>query len=226
MHPRLHSGLSARPLNFTVRCPHFMSKHAFTLLLLLIGLAAIATPRDTLAQGATPKVEEGPGPYSIDLDVAAGRAEERFLKVPGSAFTVKGLIQFVTVRPDPKWESVAGIEVTGPTTSFYAGLIAFVSPKAADKIEFAVRDERLNGLPDASFGRIHLTNQAILSSSPGQVGTVTSIRHGHVGQTCSGSLIRNIARRLLGSTAHVRFLNMKLPLQTVNRASNNRWRVP
>jgi len=188
-----------------------MNKHAFTLLLLLIGLAAIATPRDTLAQGATPKVEEGPGPYSIDLDVAAGRAEERFLKVPGSAFTVKGLIQFVTVRPDPKWESVAGIEVTGPTTSFYAGLIAFVSPKAADKIEFAVRDERLNGLPDASFGRIHLTNQAIpFELRLDRSGVLQASVMGTSGRAVSVRSFAISRVRLFGSTAHVRFLNIEV----------------
>jgi len=188
-----------------------MTRHAFMLLLLVIGLAAIATPRDTPAQGATPKVEEGPGPYNIDLDVAAGSGEERSLQVPGSAFSVKGLIQFVTVRPDPKWEPLAGIEVTGPKGSFYAGLIAFVSPKAPDKIEFAVRDERLNGRPDASFGRIHLTSQAIpFELRLDRSGVLQASVMGTSGRAVSVRPFEISRVRLLASTAHVRFLNIEV----------------
>lgn len=141
--------------------PSFMTRHACTLLLLISGFVATATPHDTPAQGSAPKVEEGPGPYNIDLDVTAGDDQEHFLPVPPSAFTIKGFIQFLALRSDPKWTPLAAIEVTGPKDSFYAGLIAFVLPKAPDKIEFAVRDERLRGLPDASFGRIHLTSSPI-----------------------------------------------------------------
>ena len=49
----------------------------------------------------------------------------------------------------------------GPKDSFYAGLIAFVLPNVPDKIQFAVRDERLHGLPDATFARVHLSDQSI-----------------------------------------------------------------
>ena len=110
-----------------------MAKRVFTFLL-ITGLAATAKSFDTPAEDLAPKVVEGPGPYNIDLDVAAGSGEERFIQVPGSASTVKGLIQFATVRPSPKWEAVAGIEVMGSKGSFYAGLITLVSPKAPTRL--------------------------------------------------------------------------------------------
>jgi hypothetical protein len=187
-----------------------MTRHACTLLLLISGLAATA-PHDAPALGAAPKVEEGPGPYNIDLDVAAGDDEERFLQVPAGAFTVKGFIQFVRVRADPKWAPLAAIEVTGSKDSFYAGLIAFVLPKAPDKIEFAVRDERLHGLPNASFGRIHLTNQAIpFELRLDRSGVLQASVMGTPGRAVSVRPFEISRVRLLGSTAHVRFLNVEL----------------
>jgi len=188
-----------------------MTRYACTLLLLISGFAATGTQGDVPAQGAAPKVEEGAGPYNIDLDVAAGDDEERFLAVPGSAFTVKGFIQFVTVREDPKWAPLAAIEVTGPKGGFYAGLIAFVLPRAPDKIEFAVRDERLRGLPDASFGRIHLTNQAIpFELRLDRSGVLQASVMGTPGRAVSVRSLEISRVRLLGSTGHVRFLNIEV----------------
>lgn len=186
-----------------------MTKRAFTLLLLTIGLAATAKSLDTPAEDLARKVEEGPGPYNIDLDVAAGSGEERFIQVSESAFTVKGLIQFATVRPSPKWESVAGIEVMGSKGSFYAGLIAFVSPKARNKIEFAVRDVRLEGLPDASFGRISLTDKAIpFELRLDRSGVLVASVMGTSGRAVSVRSIEISRVHLFASTAHVRFLNI------------------
>jgi hypothetical protein len=170
----------------------------------------MATPHDAPAEDTAPKVEEGPGPYNIDLDVAAGHSDERFLQVPASAFTVKGFIQFVTAAADPKWAPLAGIEVTGPKGSFYAGLIAFVLPKA-EKIEFAVRDERLQGLPDASFGRIHFTNQAIPFELRLDRSSVLQVSvMGTPGRPVSVRSFEISRVRLLGSTGHVRFLNVEV----------------
>ena len=188
-----------------------MTKRAYILLLLISGFASTATPQSAPAQGAAPKVEEGPGPYNIDLDAAGGGYEERFLQVPASAFTVKGFIQFVTVRADPKWEPLAAIEVMGPKESFYAGLIAFVSPKAPDKIEFAVRDERLRGLPDASFGRIHLTNSAIpFELRLDRSGVLQASVMGTKGRAVSVRSFEISRVRVLGSTGHVRFVNIEV----------------
>jgi hypothetical protein len=114
--------------------PSFMTKHAWMLLLLISVGASTLPPHDAPAQVPSPKFESGPGPYNLDVDAASGASEERFLQVPAGAFTVKGFIQFMTVRADAKWAPMAGVEVMGPKDSFYAGLIAFVLPKAPDKI--------------------------------------------------------------------------------------------
>jgi hypothetical protein len=186
-----------------------MTKHAWMLLLLISGYASTATPQGAPAPAASPKVESGPGPHDFDLDAAPGTQEERFLQVPAGAFTVKGFIQFVTVRADPKWAPMAGVEVTGPKDSFYAGLIAFVLPKAPDKIEFAVRDERLRGLPDASFARVHLTEQAIpFELRLDRSGVLQVSVAGKPGRTVSVRPFEITRVRLLSSTGHMRFLNI------------------
>ena len=204
--PGLLCGPSTSPLDAS-----FMTKHVFTLLLMIIGLSVTPEALDAPAQDLASKVEDGPGPYNIDLDVAVGTGEERFIQVPGRAFTVKGLIQFATVRQNPKWQPAAGIEVMGAKSSFYAGLIAFVSPKTPDKIEFAVRDVRLEGLSAGSFGRIPLTDKAIpfelrldrsgvlLASVMGTSGRAVSVRSLEISRV-----------QLFASSAHVRFLNIEI----------------
>jgi hypothetical protein len=145
------------------------------------------------------------------LDAASGASEERFLQVPAGAFTVKGLIQFIAVRADAKWAPLAGVEVTGPKDSFYAGLIAFVLPKAPDKIEFAVRDERLRGLPDASFARVHLSDQAIpFELRLDKSGVLQVSVAGKPGRTVSVRPFEIARVRVLASTGHIRFSNIEV----------------
>jgi len=186
-----------------------MIRHGCAWLLLISGFVPTAAPQDASSHAESLKVESGPGPHNFDLDAASGGYEERYLEVPVGGFTVKGFIQFVTVRTDRKWAPMGAIEAIGPHESFYAGLIAFVRSNAPDKIEFAVRDERLRGLPDASFGRVLLTDQAIpFELRLDRSGVLQASVAGKPGRTVS---IRpyDIARvRLLGSTGHVRFLNV------------------
>lgn len=159
-------------------------------------------------QGASQKVESGPGPYNVNLDPASGDYEERFLQVPANAFTIKGFIQFTVVRADPKWTPLAAVEVMGPKDSFYAGLIVFVRPKT-DKIEFAVRDERLHGLPDASFGRIALTDKAIpFELRLDRSGLLQGSVLGKTGRAVSVRPVEITRVRLLASTGHIRFLDV------------------
>jgi len=179
------------------------------LLLLTSGYASTTIPQDAPAPAASPKVDSGPGPQNFDFDAAPGKYEERFLEVPRGGFTVKGLIQFATVGTSPKWEPLAAVEVTGPKGDFYIGLIAFVSPRAPNKIEFATRDERLRGLPDDSFGRIQLTNQAIpFEVNVDRAGVLQASILGKAGRAVSIRPYEITRVRLLGSTGHIRFLNI------------------
>jgi hypothetical protein len=188
-----------------------MAKHTLVFLLLISGYASTAMPQDAPAQAASAKFESGPGPHNFDFDAASGAYEERFLQVPDGAFTVKGLLQFVTVRANPKWEPLAAVEITGPKGPFYIGLIAFVSPKAPDKIEFATRDERLRGLPDDSFGRIHITEQAIpFELHVDRSGILQASVLGKPGRAVSVRPFQITRVRLLGSTGHIRFSNIEV----------------
>ena len=186
-----------------------MTKHALMLLLLTNGYASTTIAQNAPAPAALPKVDSGPGPQNFDFDAAPGKYEERFLEVPSGGFTVKGLIQFATVGASPKWEPLAAVEVTGPKGDFYIGLIAFVSPRAPNKIEFATRDERLRGLPDDSFGRIQLTNQAIpFEVHVDRAGVLQASILGKAGRAVSIRPYEITRIRLLGSTGHIRFLNI------------------
>ena len=186
-----------------------MTKHVLMLLLLTSGYALTALAQGVPPQPASPTIDSGPGPHNFDFDAAPGKYEERFLELPSGGFTVKGLIQFVTVGTSPKWEPLAAVEVTGLKGDFYIGLIAFVSPRAPNKIEFATRDERLRGLPDDSFGRIQLTNQAIpFEVHLDRSGVLQASILGKSGRAVSIRPYEVTRVRLLGSTGHIRFLNI------------------
>jgi hypothetical protein len=164
---------------------------------------------DAPAQIASPKFEVGPGPYNVDLDAGSGEYEERFLQVPAGAFTVKGFIQFTTVRANAKWNPMAAVEVMGSKDSYSAGLIAFVRHSAPDKIEFAVRDPLLRGLPAASFGRVQFTNQAIpFELRLDKSGVLEVSVAGAPGRTVTVRPIEVTRVRVLGSTGHIRFSNI------------------
>jgi hypothetical protein len=192
-----------------------MTKHGCALFLLISGFVPTAAPQDASSQAESLKVESGPGPHSFDLDAASGDYKERYLQVPAGGFTVKGFIQFVTVRADRKWAPMGGIEVIGPHESFYAGLVAVVRSNAPDKIEFAVRDERLRGFPDASFGRVQLTDQAIpFELRLDRSGVLQASVAGKPGRTVSIRPYEIERVRFLGSTGHVRFLNVYVVAST------------
>jgi hypothetical protein len=191
--------------------PSFMTKRVWILLLLISGSAAAAPPHDAPAQVASPKFEVGPGPFDLDLDAGSGGYEERFLQVPAGAFTVKGFIQFMTVRADAKWAPMAGVELMGPKDSFYAGLIAFVLPNVPDKIQFAVRDERLHGLPDATFARVHLSDQSIpFELRLDKSGVLQVSVAGKPGRLVPVRPLEITRVRVLASTGHIRFSHIEI----------------
>jgi hypothetical protein len=162
------------------------------------------------AQVASPTFEVGPGPYNLDLDVASGKYEERFIQVPTDAFTVKGFIQFTDVRKNAKWAPLAGVEIMGPKGLFAAGLIAFVSDPP-DKIQFAVRDERLEGLPDATFARAPLTDKLIpFELRLERSGALQVSVAGTSGRVVQVRPIVITRLRVLASTGHVRFSNIEI----------------
>ena len=115
----------------------------------------------------------------------------------------------MTVRVDRKWDALAAVEVMGTKGSYFAGLIAFVRHSAPDKIEFAVRDPVLRGLPDASFARVQLSDQAIpFELCLDKSGVLRVSVAGKPGRTVSVRSIEITRVRLLGSTGHIRFLNI------------------
>ena len=176
------------------------------LLLVISGCAAVSAP----AQGAPPKFEVGPGPYNLDLDAGSGESEERFLQVPGGAFTVKGFIQFTVVRTNPKWEAMAAVEVMGPKESFNAGLLAFVLPNAPDKLQLAVRDVRLAGF-DGTFARMQLSYLSIpFELRLNKSGVLQVSVAGKLAREVSVRPIEITRIRVMASTAHVRFSNIEL----------------
>jgi hypothetical protein len=184
---------------------------AWMLLLLISGCASAAPPPDAPAQVVSPRFEVGPGPFELDLDVGSGDDEERFLQVPAGAFTVRGFIQFITVRADPKWAPLAAVEIMGPKDSFSAGLIAFVRPNASDKIQFAVRDERLHGLPDATFARMNFGNQSIpFELRLDRSGVLQVSVAGKPGRLVSVRPFEITRVRVLASTGHMRFSHIEI----------------
>jgi hypothetical protein len=188
-----------------------MTKHHSMLLALFSACALTLAPNCASAQVTSPTFEVGPGPYDLDLDVAAGDDKERFLQAPAGAFAVRGFIQFIAVRSDAKWAPLAAVEVMGPHDSYNFGLIAFVLPKAPDKIEFAVRDVRLQGLPTASFGRISLTNAAIpFELHLDRSGVLQVSVLGKPGRPVSIRPLEITRVRVLASTAHIRFSNIEI----------------
>jgi hypothetical protein len=188
-----------------------MTKHARMSLFLLSVCALTIPPYDAPAQVASPKFEVGPGPYNLDLDAGSGEYEERFLHVPASAFTVKGFIQFTAVRADAKWDPMAAVEIMGPKDSYSAGLIAFVRHSAPDKIEFAVRDPLLRGLPDASFARVQLSDQAIpFELRLDKSGVLQVSVAGKPGRTVTVRRIEVTRVRVFGSTGHIRLSNIDI----------------
>jgi len=163
------------------------------------------------AAPAASGAEAGPGPYNLDLDAGAGKSEQRFLQIPGGAFTVKGYLQFVSIQSSSRWEPMAAVEVMGPKDSYYAGLIAFVVPNSPDKVQFAVRDVRLRGLPDATFARaplahllipfeLHLDRSGTLQVSvAGSTGRAVPVRPEEITRVS-----------VIASTGHMRFTNITI----------------
>ena len=188
-----------------------MTKRVWILLLLISGSASAAPPRDAPEQVVPPKFEVGPGPFDLDLDAGSGGYAERFLQVPAGAFTVQGFIQFMTVRANAKWESMAGVELMGPKDSFYAGLIAFVLPNVPDKIQFAARDERLHGLADATFARAPLSDQLIpFELRLDKSGVLQVSVAGKPGRPIPVRPFEMTRVRVLASTGHMRFSHIEI----------------
>jgi len=188
-----------------------MKTHAQLVLALIVGCSLGFRPGEALTQTSPPKVESGPGPYNVDLEAAPGKSEERSLPAPSGAFTVKGLLQFVAVQKDPKWAPMAGIELLGSRDSPSFGLIAFVMPKAPDKIEFASRDSRLEGLPDASFVRAPLSNLAIpFELHLDKSGVLQVSVAGRPGRAISVRPLEITRVTVHASGGHMRFANLEI----------------
>lgn len=188
-----------------------MTKRASLMLVLISGWTFASPPPDAPARVASPNIEAGPGPYNLDLDVASGEYEERFIQAPAGAFTVKGLIQFTAYPATPTWTPMAAVEIMGPKEdSFFTGLIAFI-PNALvmhASIQFAVREHKFKGAPFAGLEytnklipfELHLDKSGSLHVSVAdQAARPVSVRAAEITRV-----------RLLASTAHVRFRNIAI----------------
>lgn len=176
------------------------------LLLLISGCASTPPPHEA-------KFEVGPGPYDIDLDAAAGNYEERFLHVPNGAFTVKGSIQFLMMRADAKWASMAGIELLGPKDSYHVGLIAFEQTHDPGRIQIAVRDN-LHGLPDATFAQVVFGGQSIPFELRLDKSGVLQISAAGTDRTLSVRGFEITRVRVLSSTGHFKFSDVEITAST------------
>ena len=188
-----------------------ISQRVGVLLVTVLGCASTEPPcAAPTAPADSPKFEVGPGPYNVDLNAGLGSYEERFIRVPDGAFTLKGLIQFITVSKDRKWAPLAAIELMGPRESYNVGLEAFVLPNEPGKLQFAVRDG-LHDFWDASFARADFTNSPfpfelqLLGSGEVQVSV-----GGKVGRIVSARGFEITRVRVLASTAHIQFSNLNI----------------
>jgi len=179
---------------------------------LLILLALIGT-----SSAGNVSLVEGPGPYNLDLDAAAGNYEGRYLKAPSDAFTVKGFVKFVTIRPDGRWAPLAAIELMGPKSGYNIGLEAFVFSKQANYIQFAIRNRGVLDLPDEAFARTDFTNNPIpfevkLANSGEVLVTIGNGSGAKTGKIYSvRRILPEITRvRIVASTAHVQFSNIEI----------------
>src|SRR6266404_4209993 len=91
------------------------------------------------------------------------------------------------------------------------GLIPFVLPNVPDKIQFAVRDERLHGLPDATFARMHLSDQSIpFELRLDKSGVLQVSVAGKLGRLVPVRPLEITRVRVLASTGHMRFSHIEI----------------
>jgi hypothetical protein len=107
-------------------------------------------------------------------------------------------------------EPLAAVEIRGPKNSFAVGLIVFVS-NPSDKIQIVVREERLEGLPDATFARAPLTDKLIpFERRLDRSGWLQVSVAGTSGMVVKVRPIETTRVRVLASTGHVRCSNIEI----------------
>jgi hypothetical protein len=192
--------------------PLSVAKPASVALVLISGLAFASPPPDAPAQAPPSKLEVGPGPYNVDLDAGSGEYEERYIQAPTGPFIVKGLIQFKALHTSARWEPMAAVELMGRKDSFFAGLMAFVQPNArVPFIQFAVRNERLNGLPTATFAGVQYTDKLIpFELHLDKSGVLQVSVADKTGRPLPIRPLEVTRVHVLASNAHIRFVNIEV----------------